>query len=70
LQRKEAVSLLKQLIERELVQPSFVSLEKNKQGGFDLVLKVDCDLQPLKKFLSENNLAVREEKGYCAIYKP
>ena len=70
MQRKEAVILLKLLVDHKIVSPSIVSLEKNKQGGINLVLKVDCDLQPLRKFIAEKNLSVREENGYCVIYEP
>ena len=70
LERKEAVSLLRHLIEQQIIQTSLVSIEKNKGGGFELFLKVDCELLRLKQFLAEKNLAIREERGYCVIYRP
>lgn len=70
--RKEAVALLRELIIRNLALPSLVSLQENKHGKFDLVMKADCDSQPLIQFIAEKNLVLTENKknGYCVISKP
>jgi hypothetical protein len=70
LQRKEAIVVLRQLIEQRIVLPSWVSVEKNEHGGFNLKLKIDCDVESLRLFVAERNLAVREEQEYCVIFKP
>ncbi len=70
LERKEAIALLKELVEQCIVQPSLVSVEKKNRGDFELILKIDCDIQPLRLFVSQKNLAIREEQERCIIFKP
>ena len=72
LDRAEAVSLLKELISLHLVQPSLISIEKNNRGTFSLIMKVDGDLQGIRKLIAEKNLAIEEdeEKGYFIIFEP
>ena len=67
--RVEALSLLKELTALGIVQPTFVSVEKNEQGTFDLTLKVNGDLSELKAFLNCRNLVFSEnsERGTCTI---
>jgi hypothetical protein len=71
LDRAEAVSLLKELIRLNFVQPSLISVEKNTRGTFSLVMKPDGDLQGIQ-LIAEKNLAIEEDKkkGYCIIFKP
>jgi hypothetical protein len=68
LERKEAVALLKELVDSNLAQPSIVSIDKNKRGRFNLVIKANC--QMIRQFIAEKKLAIKEEKGYCIISKP
>jgi len=72
LERKEAVALLKELITGDLAQPFLVSLNENKRGKFDLVVKDDCNIQAIRRFALGKNFHVEvdEEKGYCFIHKP
>ena len=72
MERKEAVALLKEIVTNNLAQPSFASIEKNKRGTFSLIIKNEYDLQALKQFITEKNLALKEntEEGYFVIYKP
>ena len=70
MERKEAIDVLRQLIEQRIVLPSWVSVEKNKRGYFNLKLKIDCDVKSLRLFIAERNLDVREEQEYCVIFKP
>ncbi len=70
--RHQAATLLKELIEYTLIQPSFVSLEQRRSGNFELILQSDGDSGAIKKFVENRNLGFRidTEKGYCIIYKP
>jgi hypothetical protein len=63
------LKLLKELTEREIVQPSLVSIEKNIQGTVNLILKIDCGIDPLNQFVAEKSLSIKEEKGLCIISK-
>lgn len=71
MERKEAVALLKELVDSNLAQPSLIALKENKRGKFDLVIKGDYDTQVITKFLAKKNLALKEgkEEGYCIISK-
>lgn len=69
LDRVEALRLLKELIALGTVQPTFVSVEQNKEGTFSLTLKVDGNLPELKAFLNCRKMLFSEdiEKGTCTI---
>ncbi len=69
LDRVEAVCLLRELITLGIVQPTIVSVEKNKKGTFSLTLKVDSNLPELRTFLICKKLELSEdtEKGTCTI---
>jgi hypothetical protein len=64
--------LLKEIIDGNLGVPSVVSLERNKHGKFDLILRGECDTSGIRQFVIQRNLTFREdkEKGYCTIFKP
>jgi hypothetical protein len=72
LKRKEAYSLLMELISLNLALPSLVTLKKNENGTFDLILEADYDVQALKNFIAKKDLALKidEEKGFCVISEP
>jgi len=72
LDRAEAVALLREMISLHLVQPSLISVEKNTRGGFSLIMKVDGDLQGIKRLIAKKNLAMEEDKkkGYFIIFEP
>jgi hypothetical protein len=70
LDRSQAVALLKELIRLNLVQSSFVSIDKNKQGTFSLNFKCSDNLPEISAFLIGKDLVVSEdkEKGTCSLY--
>jgi hypothetical protein len=70
LDRSEAVLLLKELINLNLIQPALISIEKNKLGTFSLKMKADGNLQSIKQFIVGKNLDLSEEKGYFVISTP
>ena len=68
LERKEAIAVLKELLNLNLIEPSLVALNKI-QGGFNLMFKADCNLPELKEFMVTKNLMINEEKGFCVVSK-
>jgi hypothetical protein len=72
LERIEAVALLKELASLNLVIPSIVSIDKNKEGTFSLTIKTNSNLLGIRAFLADKNLILFEdtEKGTCTIYTP
>jgi hypothetical protein len=71
LNRAEAIALLKETVTLNLIQPSFVSVDKNKEGTFNVVMKVDGDLTQIRAFLPDKDLILSEdkEKGTVTIFK-
>jgi hypothetical protein len=71
LDRKEAVALLRELMENNLAQPSLVSIEENQTGTF-LIMKDDGNSQELRQFVAGKNLTVEvdKENGYFIIHEP
>ena len=68
MERKEAIAMLKELLNLDLIEPYLVALNKI-QGGFNLMFKADCNLPELKEFMATKNLVIYEEKGFCVITK-
>ena len=70
--RAEAIALIRKLIELDLAQSSFVSIEKNSQGTFNVTLKTNGRLNEIRVFVANKDLIVYEdkEKGTCTIRKP
>ncbi len=72
MQRSEAIALLKEIIEANLVQPSFIHVKGNQHGHYDLIIKGDCDAVEIRQLIAKKDLAllVEKEKDTCRIYKP
>ena len=70
MERKEAVALLREVIGNNLAQPTIVSIEKNQNGSFNLVMKDDCNNRALRRFVAQKNLIaeVDKKKGYFVIH--
>ncbi len=65
------MALLKELIDKGLIAPSLISVEKNDQGTYDLILKGNCDAKELKEAVAEKDLLIEEQKdGHFIIHKP
>ena len=64
--------MLKEMVILGLVLPSFVSIDKNKKGGFSLVMNSNGSVLGIRAFLSDKDLVISEdkEKGTWTIYKP
>jgi hypothetical protein len=71
LDRNEAISLLKELFEHHLVQPTHASIHRNEINTYSLILKIRNSLF-LNAFLADKNLVLHEdkEKGICRICSP
>ena len=72
LDREEAVALIRKLVELNLAQPSFVSIEKNSQGTFNLTMKPNGNINAIRAFVADKDLIIYEnkERGTCTIRKP
>lgn len=70
--RQQAVALLKEMMALDLVQPSFVTVEKNNRGTYSLIMKPNGNLTEIRAFLADKELMLLEnkEKGTCSICTP
>jgi hypothetical protein len=69
LERREAVALLKEIVAKNLAEPSLVDLNESKPGKFDLILKGNFDVLAIKKLIANKDLTAKEDKakGYFKI---
>jgi len=66
IKRAEAATLLKELGEAELIQPSFVRLEKKFPGIYQLRIKGSYSLQEIRSYLKDRFL-IEEYENYLVI---
>jgi hypothetical protein len=67
--RKEAITLLSELGDSQLVCPSFVILEQIETGNYQLKLKGAYNLQEIGNFL-KNRLSIEEIRNFLIISSP
>ena len=67
--RKEAVALLKELGNRDLVQPFFVIIEKRTRDKFQLKIKGSFDKTQIFSFLKTRGFSCEDKEDYLIIYK-
>jgi hypothetical protein len=72
LDRKEATALLKELMTKDLIDPSWVSIGERSPNHFQLQFKNVNDIQKLEAFIRSHNLVieVNQNREYIIIYKP
>jgi hypothetical protein len=72
LDRVEAISILKELVARNLVEPSFVSVDRRTLGRYQLKLKGNYYEVDILLFARDNGLVIEADKDqkYLVIYKP
>ena len=66
IKRAEAVALLKELGEAELIQPSFVLLEIKSPDNYQLRIRGSYNLQEIKSYL-KNRFLIEEYENYLVI---
>jgi hypothetical protein len=72
MKRESAVALVKELVCNNLIQTSWLSIDRRKVDGYELRFRGDYEWPDLNVFLQNRNLAMEEnkEKGFCIIFKP
>ncbi len=69
LDRKEAVALVKELGDRELVQPVFVVIENRTPDKIQLRIKGNYDCRQVEMFLKNRGFSYKENKDDLVIFK-
>jgi hypothetical protein len=69
--RAEAMTLLKELVAQDLVDPSYVNISKRTTNHYQIQLKCDYNRKEIVAFAKKNNLVFEEdkEKKYIVIYR-
>jgi hypothetical protein len=70
LDRQQAMTLLKQLTLSNLIDPSWVSMEKEQNEVYKLKIKAAPKTAEIQAFFLANNLKIEEIGGYWIISKP
>jgi hypothetical protein len=70
LNRQEAIALLSELGNNQLVDPNFVLLEIGKLNSYQLKIKGIYDINNIDMFLKKNKLSCKENKDYLIISEP
>jgi hypothetical protein len=74
MERKEAVTFLKEISGAQNISPDAVSFEKLKDStGISVRIKgqiLDLDKQRLKEIAKKHSLEVKEDKDEVLVYKP
>lgn len=67
--RKEAIALVKELGDRELVQPTFVVIENKSPDKLQLKIKGEYDCHQIEVFLKNRGFSFQETKDFLTISK-
>ncbi len=72
MRREQAVALVKELVGNNLIQTTWLLIEKRTPDSYQLKFKGDWDHCSLDDFLKNRNLSIEEnkEKQYLVIFKP
>jgi hypothetical protein len=66
------MALLKELVNNDLVEPSYISIHQAKPNHFQIQIKCDYNKAQLEQYAKKYGLAITEDKErkYLVIYKP
>jgi hypothetical protein len=70
LDRKEAVALLKELADKELISPFMVIIQHRPNDMCQLQIKGEYDRQHIEAFLKNRGYIYEESKDYLLIFNP
>ncbi len=70
--RLEAMAMLKELVDNDLVEPSYVSMVQIKPNFFQIQIKCDYNKQQIEAHAKKHGLTITEDKErkYLVIFKP
>jgi hypothetical protein len=72
LDRLQAMAFLKELVDNDLVEPSFVAIELRKPDHYQIQIKCDYNTVAVEAHAKKYGLNIEEdtEKLYLVIFKP
>lgn len=70
MQRKEAVALLKELADKELIQPFMVVIQQRTPDNCQLKIKGNYEQSQIEIFLKNRGFSYEANKDNLIIFKP
>ncbi|MGO8806729.1 MAG: hypothetical protein ACLQO7_09055 [Candidatus Bathyarchaeia archaeon] len=72
LNRQQAMTLLKELVANDLVNPDYVNIINSIDKHCQIQIKCDYNRSPIEEFTKEHGLIIEEdnEGKYLVIYEP
>jgi hypothetical protein len=72
LDRKEATTMLLELIDSHLVDPTCIDIKLRKPEHYQVQIESNYDTEEIKEYAEKHNLAIEQDKEqkYLFIYKP
>lgn len=72
LDRLQAMAMLKELVAKNLVDPSYVHISERSPNHYQIQIKCDYDKQGIEAHAKKHGLTITEDKErkYLVIYKP
>jgi hypothetical protein len=72
LDRLQAMAMLKELVDNDLVEPSYVSMVQSKPNHFLIQIKGDYNKMEIERHAKKHGLTIIEDKErkYLTIFKP
>ncbi len=72
LDRLQAMAMLKELVDNDLVEPSYVSMVQSKPNHFLIQIKCDYNKMEIERHAKKHGLTIIEDKErkYLTIFKP
>lgn len=67
--RREAIALLKEVGNHELVQPTMVVVQQEKSDRYQLKIKGEYDTILIQKFLNNRRFSYKIQQDYLIIFK-
>jgi hypothetical protein len=67
--RKTAVSLFKELCDKEFFEPLMVVIEQRNEDNYQLMVKGEYDVQQIELFLKGRGFSLEVCKNYLVIFK-
>ena len=67
--RKEAVALVKELGDKELIKPTFVIIHRDEPNRYKVQIKGDYDYKEILTFLKNRGYSFEESKDFLIIFR-
>jgi hypothetical protein len=68
--RLQAINLLKKLVDNDLVELTYISLNETKPDSYQIQIKSNCNRQAIEQYAKKMGLTISDEsEQYLTIYQ-